>query len=211
MQAIAFQKKTVAKSISASAARKQPRRISWQEFQNRYIGKDSQFKYEWVNGMVEKTQYTMNPTQLYIQFNLQDFFMRLLSEGKVTGQLLGEPDLIFYEGHHRRPDMAWLTRAQVEHLGEEGAIEVPGFVIEVISNKDASAKVAEKMEDYRIAGVKVVWHIFPKIGIVHVYSGENLRHMTVCKGEELCSAAPSLPAFVLPAQEIFKKSVKTEE
>ena len=103
--------------------------------------------------------------------------------------------------------MAWLTRQQVEHLGKEGAIEVPAFVIEVISNHDAAAKLTVKMQDYRKAGIQVAWHIYPKIKEIHVYSGENLRSSVVCTGDDICSAAPVLPAFELPAKDVFKTSV----
>lgn len=170
------------------------------------MGRENRYKYEWVNGVAMKTDYTMNPNQLHIQYRLQDFFMRLLATGKVTGQLLGEPDLILFEEHHRRPDMAWLTLAQVERLQEDGAIEVPAFVIEVISNNDAATKLADKMEDYRKAGVKVVWQVYPNIQQIHVYGGKNLSQAVVCMGEDICSAAPALPAFELPVLDVFKTS-----
>lgn len=70
---------------------------------------------------------------------------------------------------------------------------MPLFVIEVISTNDQMNLVHEKMEDYRNAEVPVVWHILPKRKEVHVYLyGKN---MTICKGEEVCSAAPVLPDF----------------
>ncbi len=204
MEAPAVQQKPATRT---AAAPKQPRRISWQEFQNRYMERENGYKYEWVNGIAEKTKYTMNPNQLYIQLNLTSFFWQLLNEGKVHGGLLAEPDLLLFADHHRRPDMAWLTRQQVEHLGKDGAIEVPAFVIEVISNHDAAAKLTDKMQDYRKAGIQVAWHIYPKIKEIHVYSGENLRQSVVCTGDDICSAAPVLPAFELPAKDVFKTSV----
>ncbi len=108
MEAAGTQKQPVRKE--ASPDQRSPRRIGWQESQKRYSSKDSGYKYEWVDGLVEKTAYTMNPDQLYIQFNLQEAFMRLSTEGKVSGQLLAEADLFFAENLHRRPNMAWLTR-----------------------------------------------------------------------------------------------------
>ena len=101
-----------------------------------------------------------------------------------------------------------MENEQIDKLAvEDGAIEVPAFVIEVISNHDAAAKLTDKMEDYRKAGVQVAWHIYPKIKQVHVYSGKNLRQSVVCSGDEICSAAPVLPAFELPAKDVFKTSV----
>lgn len=182
-----------------------PRRIKWSEFEKRYLQREDGFTYEWVDGLVEKTPNTMNPTQLYIQFNLQEIFMRLKTAGKAAGQLLAEPDLFFSQEIHRRPDMAWLTNAQVSRLATEGAIEIPAFVLEVISTNDAAQKIMNKMRQYREAGVQVVWLIYPSLQEVHVYAGANLDRMTVCTGETLCSAAPVLPDFTVAAREVFRK------
>ncbi len=201
MEATAIQKKIGGRT---SLLPKQPRRISWQEFQNRYMERENGYKYEWVNGIAEKTEYTMNQNQLFIQRNLTAFFRQLFIKGVVSGELLAEPDLILFVEHHRRPDMAWLTNEQIDNLAVDGAIEVPAFVIEVISNHDAAAKLSDKMEDYRKAGVQVAWHIYPKLKQIHVYSGKNLRHAVVCNEDEICSAAPALPAFQLSVNEVFK-------
>jgi hypothetical protein len=50
------------------------------------------------------------------------------------------------------------------------------------------------------------WHILPNHKEVHVYTGDKLDKMTVCTGQTVCSAAPILPGFALPAEEIFKKA-----
>jgi len=189
-----------------AAAKKQPRLIKWSEFEKRYLSREDGYKYEWLNGRVEKTENTMNPTQLYIQFNLQEIFMRLKTAGKVTGQLLAETDLFFFPEIHRRPDFAWLTHTQANNLSNEGAIEIPAFVIEVISTRDAAQKIVDKMRHYRTAGVQVVWLIYPIQKEVHVYSSQNLESMTVCMGEKICSADPVLPAFAFPVSDIFKKA-----
>ena len=65
--------------------------------------------------------------------------------------------------------------------------------------------MAEKMKLYRRTGVQVVWQIFPDQQEVHVYSGPNLEHMTVCSEDKPCSAAPVLPALVFPAKAVFAK------
>ena len=146
----------------------------------------------------------MDKTQLYILRNLFAWFRNLLVAGKVEGELIPEADL-FFENHHRRPDICWLTDEQIDRLAED-EYEVPAFVIEVISNKDMMNKVVQKMQDYRAAKVKVVWHILPNHQEVHVYTGDKLDKMTVCTGTTLCSAAPALPDFAIPADDIFKKA-----
>ncbi len=208
MEASAVQKLSniVSSGAVPAVARKQPRLIKWPEFEKRYLHREDGFKYEWVHGRVEKTEYTMNPTQLYIQFNLQEIFMRLKTAGTVSGQLLAETDLFFFPEVHRRPDFAWLTHLQANNLASAGAIEIPAFLIEVISTYDAAQKIVDKMTDYRAAGVQVVWLIYPIQQQVHVYNGHNLESMSVCMGEKICSADPVLSAFAFPASDIFKKA-----
>ena len=63
------------------------------------------------------------------------------------------------------------------------------------------------MKNYRDAGVKVVWQIYPDLKEVHVYHGED---STICSGEKICSAAPVLPDFSIPAKLLFKKPPKPE-
>ncbi|MBL7797814.1 MAG: Uma2 family endonuclease [Saprospiraceae bacterium] len=202
----AFQTTAIAQSGSASAvAKRSPRRIKWSEFEKRYLRREDGYTYEWVEGLVEKTYNTMNPAQLFIQRNLIALFRALLNVGKVNGELLAEPDLFFAREIHRRPDMAWLTNAQIDRLATEGAIEIPAFLIEVISTNDAAQKIVDKMRQYREAGVQVVWLIYPAQQEVHVYAGANLDRMTVCTGEKICSAAPVLPDFAVAVQEVFRK------
>ena len=182
--------------------------MSWQEFQQKYLDREDGFKYEWVGGMVEKTKHTMDKTQLYILHNLKKFFRQLLIERKVNGELIAEPDLFFLD-NHRRPDIAWLTERQIYALADPSGYEVPAFIIEIISGNDQMNHVKKKMINYRDAGVKVVWHIFPNLHQVDVYAGPSLDQMTVCDSDKICSAAPALPAFQIPVGAIFYKPEKT--
>lgn len=183
-----------------------PRRITWEEFERKYLSKEDEFKYEWVHGLVEKTKRTMNPYQIFLQRNLTEFFYRLKFEGKISGQLMAESDLRFQKDLHRRPDRAWLTDLQIDNLTTPGAVEVPAFVIEVVSKNDDGESLEKKMDEYRAAGVEVVWQLFPAAKTVHVYSGKNMRQMKVCKADDVCTAAPVLDAFAISVEEIFKRS-----
>jgi Uma2 family endonuclease len=189
-------------SVATSAPFPRPEEmISWENFQREYLSREDGYTYEWLNGKVERTPNAMNAAQLYILNNLLNFFMRLKFKGQLSGQLMPESDL-FFGDHHRRPDVCWLTDQQINALAEK-EYEVPAFVIEVISNHDEMNTVVSKMQDYRSAGVQVVWHILPNYEEVHVYKGQALEEMKVCKGEERCEAAPALPHFNIKASEIF--------
>ncbi len=198
MEAVAVQQKGQVGPVVA----KPKTRISWEEFQRKYLTREDGYKYEWVGGEIVKTKRTMDYTQIFIFTNLDDFFQKLKQQGKVSGKLITEVDTFFLE-NHRRPDIAWFSDEQVKQ-GKQGIAPVPQFLIEVISTKDQMNLVEDKMEDYRAAGVQVVWQVFPKFEKIHVYGGTHLNQMTVCRGEERCSAAPVLPDFVLAVKEVFK-------
>ena len=63
-------------------------------------------------------------------------------------------------------------------------------------------KAVEKMKNYRAAEVPVVWQIFPIQHEIHVYRG---KHMTVCVGDDMCSAEPVIAGFKMTVNEVLKK------
>lgn len=175
--------------------------ISWEAFKRTYLEREDNYKYEWVNGQVEKTERNMDKSQFYILDNLLEFFEQLKFEGNfsgLNGRLIAEGDTFFDEAH-RRPDVAYYTKAQIRAAAFDANV-VPQFVIEVISNNDQINRVHAKMANYWAAEVPVIWHIFPLLKVVHVYHG---KHMTVCEGDDICSAAPVLPDFRLSVNAIF--------
>lgn len=177
-----------------------PEKISWETFQDEYLAREDNFKYEWVNGQVEKTERSMDRMQFFIQLNLTNFLAQLKTENPaIDGILISEGD-VFFAGNHRRPDIAYFTDEQIDAARYNEDIH-PDFVIEVISKNDQLERVAEKMENYRKAEVAVVWHVFPTRNEVHVYRG---KQMMVCTGEDLCSAEPVIPGFVISVNEIFR-------
>jgi Uma2 family endonuclease len=177
--------------------------MTYAQFQKKYLNKDDRFKYEWVKGFTIISPHTMERYQFFILRNLRNFFNTLEKNELISGSFEGEFNLFFGEEINRKPDMFYFTEEQADaiSLGEN---PIPDFVIEVISNTDQLNYMIDKMDDYRNAGVKVVWHIFTIKNEVHVYAGENLMSMTVCKGASICSAAPVLPQFALSVNDIFK-------
>ncbi len=182
--------------------RQEAKPISWLDFQRRYLSREDGYKYEWVNGIVEKTSRSMDQLQLIPLFNLRLFFETLRFSQKLDGSLEPEIDAFFLKNVHRRPDISYYSRQQLVAISK-GQLQIPLFVIEIISTNDQINRVHQKMQNYRDAGVQVVWQIFPNLLEVHVYQGPQLNEMRVCKAETLCSAAPVLPDFVLPARNVF--------
>ncbi len=189
---------------AATPAKRVAKPISWLNFQKTYLEREDGYKYEWVNKQVVKSSH-MDFTQLFILRNLQKLFDLLKANSRVNGLLAPETDIFFGE-NHRRPDVSYFTDAQIDRTAQ-GENQVPRFIVEVISKNDQMNLAHEKMQDYRATGVEVVWHIFPKISEVHVYSGAELKDMKVCQKEDICSAAPVLPDFEMTAAAIFQKTV----
>ncbi|MEM6316398.1 MAG: Uma2 family endonuclease [Bacteroidota bacterium] len=174
-------------------------KISWENFQEEYLTREDEYKYEWVDGYVEKTIREMNKTQFYIQANLNRFLYGLRTTLGFQWHLIAEGDT-FFVGHHRRPDIAFYTTEQLEAAKANENV-VPQFIIEVISTNDNMNAMDSKMDDYRAAEVPVIWHIFPTSKKVHVYQG---KQMLICEGEDLCSATAVIPGFELPVAAVFK-------
>ena len=189
-------------AISKKSSKKKMRKISWESFQKRYLTKEDGYKYEWLNGTVEKTKHAMNKNQFFILKNLTRFFYALDAKSTIKGELIPEGDT-FFGKHHRRPDIAFYTDKQISDA-QKDLDAVPLFVIEIISSKDQMNKVHLKMKDYRNAGVKIIWHIFPELEEVHVYSNKATK-MQVRTEKDNCSAEPVIKGFKLTVEDIFKK------
>ena len=175
----------------------QPRQISWAEFQKRYLSREDSFKYEWVDGVVEKTPRTMDRKQFFIVLRLQTFLNSLNRDGI----FIAEGDN-FFAGNHRRPDIAYYTHEEIRLAQDDKNEAIPQFVIEVISTNDQMNKVVKKMKNYREAAVPIIWHIFPNQNEIHVYKG---KQMTICVGDDICSAEPVIQGFKISVNDVLKK------
>lgn len=186
---------TIATPIPAEKAQAKP--ITWEQFQRKYLRREDKWKYEWVNGVVEKTPRPMNQLQQIYLINLQEWLDKLRSPNRKLDKFLSEVDTFFGKSH-RRPDIAYFSEQQIAAIPKGN--QVPQFVIEIISSTDQMNLVHKKMRDYRNSGVPVVWHIFPELQEVHVYTGDN---MAICRGDKLCSADLVIAGFKIPADSIF--------
>ncbi len=187
------------KAIKVHSEQQSDNKISWEEFQERYLSREDQFKYEWVNGEVLQIKRDMHSKQFFIQNILIELLYSLKAEDADNNwQLIAEGDA-FFDNNHRRPDIAFYTLEQIQ-IARTGQNVVPKFVIEVISSNDQMQLVHQKMEDYYAAEVDVVWHVLPKVEQVHVYNG---RKMEVKKGNEICSANQIITGFELSVNDIF--------
>ena len=138
----------------------------------------------------------MTVRQFHIVDNLIENF-RETAAFKSGGRLASEIEQMTSISQLRRPNLAYLTRSKIQTEDES----VSEFVIEIISPTDNYLKVKKKLREYFKAGVRVVWQIIPEEQSVHVFTSPT--QVTICEGETLCSAAPVVPDFQIPAKDIF--------
>lgn len=148
----------------------------------------------------------MDITQLYIWLNINRHFQQYLQTHPLPGSLVTEADVLLSETLHRRPDICFLLDDQI-FSGKTNPIQVPAFVIEVISTNDSANKVSRKVQEYFQAGVKVVWNIYPELKEVHVF--ENATTALICRGDSPCNATTVLPGFSMTVSEILMETANT--
>jgi len=180
------------------------KKISWAIFEKKYLTREDAWKYEWVDGIIEKTKRNMYPNQRYILINLRKLFRKLLVEGKVSGSFESETDIFFSDKIHRRPDISYCTEEQDALMAHEESV-IPEFVIEIVSKNDTLPKQNRKMKNYRDADVKVIWQIFPDTQEVQITTG---KASVLCTLGDVCTAAPVLPDFKITVKDIFQKPPK---
>lgn len=175
--------------------------ISLETFFSRYANREDGYKYEWHNGIIEKSPRTMNRDQSKIQEEILAYFYSNPSF-RQQGAFIVEIDMFIPTANRtRRADMAFLTRQQMAD-SVKGDTSVPLFVIEVISMHDKINEFEDKLKEYFTNGVQVVWQIIPLSETVKVYT--SVKNVKVCQDVDICSAAPVLLNFQMTVQDILK-------
>lgn len=161
------------------------------------------WKYDWNHGIISKSKKMVTKEQRYIVQNILDvFYEKGLHK---HGGLIPEAELAYDAVRYRIPDLAYFTRAQtLADAQGAGLPNIPAFVAEVISDSDTGKSIEDKLWEYFENGVQVVWHIFPSRQLVKVYTSPLLNK--VCIQDMVCSAAPALPEFEMPAAAVFRLS-----
>jgi Uma2 family endonuclease len=174
-----------------------PRRISLTTFLKKYREGGKGVKYEFNNGIIEKTG-SFKRNEIYIYSNLLNVFRhtKVFLEGAL---IVTEVETWTSEMQFRKPDISFWTREQIIEEKES----IPLFAIELISKNDPINVVNTKVLEYFKSGVKVLWHIFPEQRMVYVFTSPS--HITVCFEDDICSAAPVLTDFEISVNGIFKK------
>lgn len=193
---------TAAAPLKTQNTEKKPKRtrrvLTLEQFRRRYSDREDGYKYEFDNGIVEKSPSNMNAKQMYIVKNLNRRFIQ--TQAFASGdELTPEVEQLTTTTQSRRPDLSYWPSSKIK----QGDESVSAFIVEIISPTDNYLKVNKKLREYFKAGVKVVWQIVPEEQTVYVYTSPT--KVTICEGDTICSAAPVVPDFTIAAKDIFIK------
>jgi len=173
--------------------------ISLANFLEIYPKSEDGYKLEWNNGKIEKTK-AMDQTQSILLATILSRLFTNTELFKQGGEFVAETDMKTSKKQLRRPDLAIYLPEQKIKVAKGKNVVAP-WVGEVISNNDNINKVLAKLQEYFKAGVRVVWHIFPTLDEVHVYTSPD--DVTICRGEKICSGQPVLEDLDISSAAIF--------
>jgi Uma2 family endonuclease len=165
---------------------------------------DDGFRYELVRGELRQ----MNPAGNVHGRVAMSFAWRLaqyVDENRLgtvyaaeTGfRLSSNPDTV------RAPDVAFVSRARVEAVGEVEGFwpEAPDLAVEVVSPGDSYADVEEKVFDWLDAATKMVVVINPRQRSATVYKSPG--DITALAEADVLDGGEIVPGFELAVRDIF--------
>lgn len=175
-----------------------PPYLSLENFQKKFNEVSDGFKYEWNDGVVEKTAGMRQS-----HFVLQRKLFRLFA----TTKMFANNDFFITEGNMRttafqlrKPDFAIYSAKHQAAFSKDDDITAQ-WVCEVISPSDNANHINKKLQEYFAAGVQCVWHVFPELQQVYVFTAIN--KVKICLGKDMCSAAPVSEEFSITAEDLF--------
>ncbi|GAB2606172.1 Uma2 family endonuclease [Spirosoma areae] len=161
---------------------------------------DDGFLYEYDNGFAEQTTGMKNK-ELHIISNIQDKFATT-QISRERAKLFEEADVWVSNSQKRIPDMALFTRQQVLDAANDSE-PIPAFVVELISPSDKADKIETKVIEYFKAGVQVIWHVFPALRMVRVFT--SIKSNTTYFETDSFNAAPALLDLQMTVDEVFAR------
>lgn len=133
-----------------------------------------------------------------------DTFVALHDLGFVVAHALFQLPRVTY--HCRRPKAAFVSRERwpndkrIPEDAEAWDI-VPDLAVEVVSRTELIEDLFDKISEYFLAGVRLVWIIFPKQRLVYVYESPTQIRVLTETGE--LDGGTVLPGFRLAVPALF--------
>ena len=112
----------------------------------------------------------------------------------------------------RRPDVSFVKKGRLPgDVSPDGWVKIPpDLAVEVVSPNDSVEELEEKLDDYRKAGVPLVWVIYPEAA-----HGEGLPPRrpgpVLLKEDDELSGEDIIPGFRCPLREILPRPTPAAE
>jgi len=111
------------------------------------------------------------------------------------------------EERNRRPDVCFVSSTRLAASSPEDPDAaawdvVPDVVVEVTSPSDRAEEQRRKVVEYFQLGVRSVWVVYPKLGLIDVY--ETPANCRVFGPGDVLTGDPVLPGFELRLAELFR-------
>ncbi len=102
----------------------------------------------------------------------------------------------------RRPDVSLIVTARVPRPWPTGHLTVrPDLAVEVVSPNDAAIELEIKLDDYRSAGIPLVWVVIPDVRLVRVHRLGG--PITEVRPGDILGGEPVLPGFAVAVADLF--------
>jgi Uma2 family endonuclease len=100
-------------------------------------------------------------------------------------------------------DVVYISAEVAAHESEETTLieGVPILVVEILSPSDTQEQIDEKIDDYLLAGVRLIWVIDPHDKSVLIYRPGNEPELVNVRQD--LSGEPELPGFRVAASQLF--------
>jgi Uma2 family endonuclease len=164
---------------------------------------DDDSLYEVVDGKW-KEKAPMGMLQAWVASTLLvllDNFVRSHQLGKVIAESLFVLDST--TDLQRRPDLAFVSRQRVRKPVQSAAWDVvPDLAVEVISPTNCAPEVLEKIHEYFVAGVRLVWVVYCQPRQLYVYRSST--SVQVLTPEDTLDGGDVISGFSLTVAKLFE-------
>jgi Uma2 family endonuclease len=129
--------------------------------------------------------------------------------GRILPEFLFRLPLADSTSRDRRPNIAFVSfeRAPIEQLpstSDDAWTVVPDLAVEVVSPDDLAEDHLEKILNYFVSGVRLVWVVYPTLGYLHVYSSP--KTVQILDRLDTLDGGSVLPGFSMPLDLLFDAS-----
>lgn len=169
-----------------------------------WVMPDSRWGYELIRGKLKKYMpagilrgYVASRIGAFLTIFVEEHKLGAVFAAETGFTIFNDPDTV------RAPDAAFVGN---EKLAEHGISQTffsgaPDLAVEVVSPNDRKNDIEEKVQDYLMAGVRLIWIIYPQKQVVAVYRQNG--NASILFETDMLDGEDVIPNFQLSLEKIF--------